>query len=126
MRANDDVVVADDCRQEADGYDDGKRREAGSDKCQPQDIRFARSPIAVKERCGPPWFSFELSLACCLAGKFFLQRFDFLGYNRRRKCAATSISAVWGNISMGVTDSFVNFSPNSLRSRASVEGLHET
>ena len=43
-----------------------------------------------------------------------------------RSCTATSISAVCGNMSSGVTDSMMNLSCNSLKSRASVDGLQET
>src|SRR5439155_7059906 len=43
-----------------------------------------------------------------------------------RKSATTSISAVCGNMSSGVTDSMMNLSCKSLKSRASVGGLHET
>src|SRR6266480_4170659 len=43
-----------------------------------------------------------------------------------RRLAATSISAVCGNMSSGVTDSSTNLSCNSLKSRANVGGLHET
>src|SRR5713101_1907333 len=43
--------------------------------------------------------------------------------NRARKWTTTSISAVWGNMSSGVTDSITNFSCKSFKSRASVGGL---
>jgi hypothetical protein len=48
------------------------------------------------------------------------------GNDVARKCATTSISAVCGNMSSGVTDSMVKVPRNSARSRASVGGLQET
>ena len=42
------------------------------------------------------------------------------------KCTTHSISAVWGNMSKGVTDMMVNRFCSSPRSRASVAGLQET
>jgi hypothetical protein len=43
-----------------------------------------------------------------------------------RKLAATSISAVCGNMSSGVINAMTNLSCNSLKLRASGDGLHET
>ena len=43
-----------------------------------------------------------------------------------RKCATTSISAVCGNMSSGVTELIANLCCNSFRSRARVGGLHDT
>jgi hypothetical protein len=41
-------------------------------------------------------------------------------------CTTTSISAVCGNMSSGVTESMVNFPCSSFKSRASVAGLQDT
>src|SRR5438034_11669181 len=54
-------------------------------------------------------------------------RFDDLqDAGTTRKLAATSISAVCGNMSSGVKGSSANLSCNSLKSRANVGVLHET
>src|SRR6266404_2818286 len=49
MLADDYVIVADQPRQEANGQNDRKGSETGSQKRKPNDIRLARAPVAVEQ-----------------------------------------------------------------------------
>jgi len=53
MRADDDVIVGDDRGENADRENDGQRGEAGGDKSEADDVRFARPPISIKQARGP-------------------------------------------------------------------------
>ena len=49
MRADDDVIEADDCCKHAHGKNDRKRCETGGDKCQPEHVGLACAPVAVQQ-----------------------------------------------------------------------------
>ena len=51
MRANNNIVVGHHRGEHADREDDRQGAEARRDKSQADDVGFARSPIAVKQRC---------------------------------------------------------------------------
>ena len=52
MRANNDVVVTDNGSENADRENNRERRETRRGKRQPENVRLARSPIAIEERSG--------------------------------------------------------------------------
>src|SRR6185436_14055629 len=52
--ANDNVTITDDAGQCADRQNDRQRRVTGYEKSQPDDIRFARAPVAIEQSSGAP------------------------------------------------------------------------
>src|SRR5439155_23599285 len=53
MRADNNVVETNDCRERAYREDDRKRRETSGDKCEAEHIGFARTPVAIEQRGRP-------------------------------------------------------------------------
>ena len=49
MSADDDVIKAHDCRERAHSQNDGKGCKPGRDKGKPENVSFARTPIAIQQ-----------------------------------------------------------------------------